>query len=303
MMAFSRSVGKRILAVAIAFIMLLGSAFVVNVAPVNAESTKIGHATNDEKGGLRGGKAGDQTGSEVATGSWRYGGGAFHWTFVARPKSVEIAAKMANQMQAACDNNHIGYDQSNRISIYTAAKASGWDMSKISSYVECDCISLVCTVATAAGAPVSPYAGSSTLKSYLAQSGYFDIYTTSDYTASTDKLLPGDILCAEGRHACMVIESPNPLCFDVNYKNTSGKKKVAKVEMNETITLNYNNGKPVKTVVVDKNMNLKNYSPSKSGYTVKGWQKVGRNDFSVSYESSMASIATGHKAKKISKKK
>ena len=68
-------------------------------------SVKIGSARIDENGRAKGGKAGDQTGREVSTQSWyRHAKG---WR-VFRAKDPAVAAKIAQDMQWACDNSHIG---------------------------------------------------------------------------------------------------------------------------------------------------------------------------------------------------
>lgn len=94
----------------------------------------IGSARHDEHGNCySGGKAGDQTGQEVSMQKfyvhkkgWR----------VLRAKSPEIANKLAEAMIIACNNENIGYDQSERGGVITHG---------INSEVktECDCSSLV----------------------------------------------------------------------------------------------------------------------------------------------------------------
>lgn len=287
---------NKIIALVVAASMMVSAIATLSVVPVNAATTRIGHACNDEHGHLSGGSAGDQTGHEVATGAWRYGGGAFGWTFVARAKNPEVSLKMAQLMKDACNNSHIGYDKSNRRSVYYAAKANNWNIAGITTNVEADCISLVCTVATAAGAPLSVNAGSRDLKQYIIRSGDFDIFTTSDYTASTKKLLPGDILCTQGKHACIVVESPNLIKFNVKYKNKTGNNKIAKIEQGKSLYLNYNNGNGIQKVVVDGNKNLKKYKSNRGSSSIKGWQKIGKDTFSAVYGSRFAAIQTSNSA-------
>lgn len=195
------------------------------VSAANGTTTRIGHACNDEHGRLTGGSAGDQTGKEVAISKWNYGSGAYGWTFVARVKDVDVARSIANNMKAACDNNNIGYDKNSRRTLYYAAKDNNWNIAGITKKVECDCISLVSTVCTASGVPISVNAGSRDLKQYLIDSKCFTIFTGDKYTQSDKYLQPGDILCTEGKHACIVVESDNPISrkvIDSNY--VIGKK-------------------------------------------------------------------------------
>ena len=59
-----------------------------------------------------------------------------------RPKDATIAEKMASACEAGCANNNIGYDQSQRNTLRTAAINAGWDLSKVGK-CECDCSSFM----------------------------------------------------------------------------------------------------------------------------------------------------------------
>ncbi len=75
----------------------------------------IGSARGDENGGAYGGKPGDQTGREVSTQAWyKHSKG---WR-VFRAKRPEAREKIACDMQSACDNPKIGYDQYDRLTLY-----------------------------------------------------------------------------------------------------------------------------------------------------------------------------------------
>lgn len=84
-------------------------------------SVKIGHASIDENNKISGGAAGDQTGKEVCVRDWYNKS----WNCVIRPKDKEVAEKIAKAMEQACASNYIGYDQSQRTTLYTQAKACG----------------------------------------------------------------------------------------------------------------------------------------------------------------------------------
>ena len=71
---------------------------------------RIGHASIDEHGKISGGNAGDQTGKEVCIRSYY----SRNWTYVLRCKDSKIAEKMAIACEQGCNNNNIGYDQSQR---------------------------------------------------------------------------------------------------------------------------------------------------------------------------------------------
>ena len=80
----------------------------------------IGHASIDENGRSKGGKAGDQTGREVTTGSWY----AKNWSYVLRAKDKDIAEKIAKNMEYACDSDYVGYDQSQNTTLASVAIAA-----------------------------------------------------------------------------------------------------------------------------------------------------------------------------------
>lgn len=175
-------------------------------------SIKIGHSSIDERGKAKGGQAGDQTGKEVFTRTWYDGG----WGFLARAKDPEVAEKIAKAAAAGCVNDLIGYDQNQRNTLLTQAKAVGWDMSKITKACECDCSSFVtcCVMAggillwTGGNAPTT-----ATLRSALKKTNAFDILTETKYLSSADCFRRGDILVRpktskRGGHTVIVVECP-----------------------------------------------------------------------------------------------
>ena len=58
-------------------------------------------------------------------------------------------------MKAICLNDHVGYDQGGRTSLYRELKAVGWDVSKLKTDCECDCSSLIAVVLNAVGISLS----------------------------------------------------------------------------------------------------------------------------------------------------
>lgn len=72
---------------------------------------RFGSARIDENGHITGGKAGDQTGKEVAM--QNYYMSSLGW-YCLRPKSVDHANKLAKAMTIACENDNIGYNQNER---------------------------------------------------------------------------------------------------------------------------------------------------------------------------------------------
>jgi hypothetical protein len=166
----------------------------------------IANAGHDERGKYSGGKAGDQTGSEWEVRSWYNR----PWNFVARfDKAVGVdIAKLARN---AANNNHIGYDQSQRISFWELLKnTKNYDPANITKNCESDCSAGVASIVKAVGyrkdltklknVPVSMWTGNE--RETLRKAGA-TILTDSKYLSSDAYLLPGDILCNEAHHTCI----------------------------------------------------------------------------------------------------
>lgn len=133
-------------------------------------SVLIGSARIDEHGNATGGKAGDQIGKEVAIENYythRLG-----WV-VLRAKDPAVAEKLAAAMKAACANPYIGYDQSNRESLYIEAQKVGFDISKVKTPCETDCSALVRVCLAYAGIKVGIF-NTATEVSIIMKTGKFD---------------------------------------------------------------------------------------------------------------------------------
>ncbi len=166
-------------------------------------SVKIGSARIDENGRATGGAAGDQTGREVSTQSWyRHNKG---WR-VFRAKSAEAAEKIAQDMQWACDNKAIGYDQSQRTTLYNVAKPLGFNCKKVETKCETDCSALVRVCCAYAGIML-PNFRTPTEPAALLDSGAFTELTGSKYTDSPDYLRRGDILVTRTQGHTVVVLS------------------------------------------------------------------------------------------------
>lgn len=165
---------------------------------------RVGSARIDENGKLIGGQAGDQTGQEVAVEPWY-----LHqkgWVVI-RAKDPQVAEKIAWDMEAACANDQIGYDQSTSWDLYDKSKQYGWECSKVKVPAETDCSSLVrVCVAFAIGKSV-PWFSTLNEVSVLSQTGLFDVLTDVRYAQSSDYLKRGDILCTKTQgHTVVVLD-------------------------------------------------------------------------------------------------
>lgn len=171
---------------------------------------KIGQASIDENGKARGGKAGDQTAKELAVCNWY----SFPWTTVIRPKDSKVAEKIASTMEKACKNDNIGYDQSQRTTLFTEAEKVKFDLSKITAKCETDCSALVSVCVNAAGIKVSKDMYTGNELAVLSGTNKFHVYTTKEYVSKKDNLKRGDILLGKGHTAVVVsvdgIETPAP---------------------------------------------------------------------------------------------
>ena len=165
-------------------------------------SVTIGSARIDENGNAHGGAAGDQTGREVSTQSWY--AHSKGWVLL-RAKSAEAREKIAACMKAACNSSRIGYDQYQRDSLYNAVNEYGFNVSKLTKNVECDCSSLVRVCCAYAGIVVDTSFRTTNEASVLMKTGAFDKYTDDLHCKKSTNLLRGDILVTKTQGHTVVI--------------------------------------------------------------------------------------------------
>lgn len=120
---------------------------------------------------------------------------------VFRAKDTNVAEKLASTMEAACANDYIGYDQSQRTTLYTQAEKVNFDLTKINTPCECDCSALVAVCVNAAGIKVSKSMYTGSEEKTLIGTGKFLRYKESDYQTKSDYLRRGDILLGNGHTA------------------------------------------------------------------------------------------------------
>ena len=166
----------------------------------------IGSARQDENGKLVNGQAGDNNGKEVSTQDYythKYG-----W-YVLRCKDITRAKRIATAMKMACNNDNIGYDQNNRLSLYNAAKKHSFDISKVNVKCETDCSALVRVCLAYANIEV-PNFTTANEKQVLLDSGYFNVVTGG--------LQTGDILVTRTKgHTAIVVDDGTE--GDLSYMN------------------------------------------------------------------------------------
>lgn len=169
---------------------------------VKSMTIRVGGARIDENGKLAGGKAGDQSGKEVSTQNYYMHSKGWH---LLRPKSVEDANKLAASMQAACDNDNIGYDQGERLGIITQIKKYG-SMDKISVKTEADCGTLVRGCCIEAGFDPGNF-NTANEAVCLEKTGKFE--KKASVTSSTI-LYNGDILVTKTKGHTVIVTEGNP---------------------------------------------------------------------------------------------
>jgi hypothetical protein len=178
-------------------------------------AVKIGHARSDENNKARDGKAGDQTSKEVTIQNWYNR----NWTAVFRAKDNKTAEKIAKTTEHICNNDNIGYDQSQRTTLYEYAEKCNWDIQKITEKCECDCSSLVAVCVNAAGVKISKNMYTGNQKAVLSATGKFEIVTDSKYLKKSDYLKRGDILLAPGHTAIVLSDGAEAGIVPDNFEN------------------------------------------------------------------------------------
>ena len=188
----------------------------------------ISNCGHDERGKLKGGKAGDQTGIEWYIRSWYNGG----WKCVIRfPENIREC--IATNAEKAARNNLVGYDQNQRTTYYSHLKASNWDASKISVACEADCSAGVSANIIAAGYilninTLKNFNKNNTTNSLRAacKAVGATILTDSEYLTSDKYLLRGDIILKDGSHVTTNLTNGTILSTNINkpFTNTSYSK-------------------------------------------------------------------------------
>lgn len=224
-------------------------------------SVLIGHASIDENGKANSGTAGDQTGKEVCTRSWYNKS----WDVVIRAKDAAMAEKMAIACEQACANSKVGYDQYQRNTLYTQALKVNFDLSKITTACECDCSSLMCVCAIAAGVPAGTLYISGNMRttrnmrSAFKNTGLFEILTDTKYLTSDAYLKRGDIIVNEGSHTVMVLSNGSK----VTTTTAKPKEETPTITENKTYV-----GKGIGTATANTTMNIR--KGPKTSYAMVG---------------------------------
>lgn len=168
-------------------------------------TVRVGSARIDERGKAYNGKAGDQTGRELSTQKWYLHKKGWR---VFRAKDRAAALKIAADMEAACKNSHIGYDQWQRNTLYKVAEPLGFDCARVKTNCETDCSALVrvcCAYAGIMGLPSNFRTGN--MPKNLLATGAFVELKGAKYTDQSAYLGKGDILVTKTHgHTVVVLD-------------------------------------------------------------------------------------------------
>ena len=182
-------------------------------------------ASIDERGNVMGGKAGDQTGREVRTGNYYN----FGQTYCVRARNGEIADRIARCALAIAKNDDVGYDQSQRETLYNEMAVLLWKSYDVKHKCECDCSELAVCCANYAlkcqAFPASLYSGN--IVPVMTRSNQFVKITIGK------GFIPqrGDIIVAPGKHVIIAVGTGGA---NISYDKTPV------YEIGETYKLNVN---------------------------------------------------------------
>lgn len=164
----------------------------------------IGSARHDENYNYSGGRAGNQTGNELEIQEWYLHSKGWR---VLRAKDSTVRKRIADNMEFACANPHIGYDQNENYTLWDVVKDLGFDCRLVDTNCETDCARLVRVCVAYAGIKTDDFYTASEAEALLS-TGQFDEYPFA--ATNPDLLVRGDILVTKTKgHTVIVIKQTN----------------------------------------------------------------------------------------------
>jgi hypothetical protein len=150
--------------------------------------------------------AGDQDGTEYRLCGWF----SYPWSCVLRYTDDKVADVIADLAEKAAKNDHVGYDQTDRLTFWKQLEANGYRPDLISEDCEADCSSSTSAIVKAAGiltdnaklANVETWLTTYIMRDKLHAAG-FEVLTAAKYLTSADYLRRGDILLNDDNHVCI----------------------------------------------------------------------------------------------------
>ena len=169
---------------------------------VKTVTIKVGSARIDENGKISGGTAGDQNGKEVCIQSYYMHSKGW---YLYRAKDAAVAERLATAMLDACNNDNIGYDQGERLTIISQLERYG-TLKKIATKAEADCGTLVRACCIEAGFDTGNF-NTASEGGALEKTRMFE--SRKSVTSSTE-LFDGDILVTKTKGHTVIVVSGNP---------------------------------------------------------------------------------------------
>ena len=163
---------------------------------------KISNCGKDEYGGIRGGKAGDQSGKEWWIINWYDQG----WQCILRHPDRRVREYLAELAIEAAKNDNVGYDQSQNRTYWAELQKVGYWPKKITTPCEADCSAGVIANAMAVGHLLNIDALKNINATYTGnmrpgfRAAGFQVLTDRKYLTSGNYLMPGDIILNDAQH-------------------------------------------------------------------------------------------------------
>ena len=167
---------------------------------------QIGHAVMDELGKTIGATPGDQTGKEIAIGTWYAKNKSGRvWKYYLECSDSAMAERAAQYMEQICANNAFGYSQgkTQRWDGYRSIKANGGVVSGARG--DFDCSTLVISCYILAGLDMAPDGYTGDMRAKLLATGKFKLYSDSAHIG-TDKLAKRGGIYLRNGHTLMALE-------------------------------------------------------------------------------------------------
>lgn len=160
----------------------------------------VSNCSKNEHGWAHGGEAGDQTRVEYYIRPWY----SYDQDKTARHPDEAVRYLIAKMAVQAADNDRIGYDQGDRLSMWAQLQRAGYDPSRITVPCEADCSSSTAAIVKAVGhvlgdaklERVPDYMTTWTEEAFLKTAGFEILYGHR----GPEDLVPGDIQFNTDRH-------------------------------------------------------------------------------------------------------
>ena len=167
-------------------------------------AVRLAQASKGETG-YTGQQAGNQTGSELNIKAWY----SRPWDTVLRPYDRMLGQQIAYVASVLVACRNIGYDQSDRTTLYDECARIGWNLARLGEIrpCECDCSSLIAVILRFCGISITKYVNTSSMASSLQNTGLFDVLRDPKYLTGGDYLRKGDIVLNTWHHVAVCLDN------------------------------------------------------------------------------------------------